>query len=52
MQQKLQVLHKTFFYGKNSTYIYGTYVDPVSLLFLLKLKRSITEKWKKSFFFT
>ena len=32
------------FCEKNSTEIYGTYVGPVSLLFLLKLTRSFTEK--------
>ena len=35
---------QNFFYGKNSTYIYGTYVGPVSLLFLLNLTKSFTEK--------
>ena len=49
MQQKLRVLYKTFFYytAKNSTETYGTYVGPVSLLFLFTLKKCIPEKWKK-----
>ena len=32
--------------------LHGTFVGPVSLLFLLKLRRSFTEKWKKVFFFS
>ena len=50
MQQKLRVLHETFFTGKIVRKFYGTYVGPVSLLFLLKLTRSFTEKWKKVIF--
>ena len=52
MQQKVRVLHKTFSYGKNSTLIYGTYVGPVSLLFLLNLTRSFTESTGRKIGFT
>ena len=45
MQQKLRVLHKTFFKGKIARKFYGTYEGPVSLLFgVLKLTRYFTEK--------
>ena len=51
MQQKLRVLHKTFFYKKNSTWIYETYVGPVSLLFLPKLTRIFYWEVNKKMFF-
>ena len=45
MQQNLRVLHKTFFTGKIACKFTGPiYVGSVSLLFLLKLTRSFTEK--------